>query len=79
MKVKAVRKEYIQEMEVMRLEKQRRDDVKKEAMRIEGEERKAAKAVAKKLKAAERQVAQEEFRQTLVRSFFQFVILIVIR
>ncbi|KAK1435358.1 hypothetical protein QVD17_01119 [Tagetes erecta] len=67
MKVKAVRKGYIQEMEVMRLEKQRRDEVKKEAMRIEGEERKAAKALAKKMKAAERQVAQEKFQQTLLK------------
>ncbi|KAL8227349.1 hypothetical protein R6Q57_017181 [Mikania cordata] len=66
-KVKAVRKDYIQEMEVMRLEKQRKDEVKKEALRIEGEQRKAAKAAAKKVKAAERQLAEEEFRQTLLK------------
>ncbi|XP_076948045.1 uncharacterized protein LOC143620191 [Bidens hawaiensis] len=67
MKVKAVRKEYIDEMEVMRIEKQRKDEIKKEAMRIEGEERKAVKAAAKKVKAAEREVAEEEFRLTLLK------------
>lgn len=66
-KVKAVRKEYIHEMELQRLEKQRKDEIKKEALRIESEERRAAKTAEKKAKAAERQVAEEEFRQTLVR------------
>ncbi|KAM7461802.1 hypothetical protein LguiA_029923 [Lonicera macranthoides] len=64
-KVKEVRKKYIQEMELQRIEKQIRDEKKKEALRIANEERKAAKAAAKKAKAAERQVAEEEFRQTL--------------
>ncbi|XP_076883811.1 uncharacterized protein LOC143532725 [Bidens hawaiensis] len=66
-KVKAVRKEYIHEMELMRIEKQRKDDIKKEALRIESEERRAAKTAEKKAKAAERQVAQEEFRQMLLK------------
>ncbi|KAI3746885.1 hypothetical protein L6452_09327 [Arctium lappa] len=66
-KVKAVRKEYIHEMELQRLEKQRKDEIRKEALRIESEERKAAKTAEKKAKAAERQVAEEEFRQTLLK------------
>ncbi|KAI3706217.1 hypothetical protein L6452_23813 [Arctium lappa] len=45
----------------------RKDEIQKEALRIEGEERKAAKAAPKKAKAAQRQVAQEEFRQTLLK------------
>lgn len=64
--VKEVRKEYIQEMELQRIEKQRKDEAKKEALRIANEERKAAKMAAKKAKAAERQLVEEEFRQTLV-------------
>lgn len=46
--VKDVRKEYIQEMELQRIEKQRKDEAKKEALRIANEERKAAKMAAKK-------------------------------
>lgn len=63
--MKEVRKDYIQEMELQRLEKKRKDEAKKEALRIATEERKAAKAAAKKAQAAERELAQEEFRQTL--------------
>ncbi|KAI7726746.1 hypothetical protein M8C21_026651 [Ambrosia artemisiifolia] len=66
-KVKAVRKEYINEMEVLKIEKQRKDEAKKEALRIESEERRAAKLAEKKVKAAERQVAEEEFRQMLLK------------
>ncbi|KAA8548391.1 hypothetical protein F0562_000075 [Nyssa sinensis] len=66
-KVKEVRKEYICEMELQRLEKQRKDEAKREAIRIANEERKAAKAAEKKAKAAEREVAEEEFRQTLLK------------
>lgn len=65
--VKEVRKEYIQEMELQRIEKQRKDEAKKEALRIANEERKAAKMAAKKAKAAERQLVEEEFRQTLLK------------
>lgn len=64
--VKEVRKEYIQEMEVQRIEKMRKDEAKKEALRIANEERKAAKLEAKKVQAAERLVAEEEFRRMLV-------------
>ncbi|XP_060182767.1 uncharacterized protein LOC132612669 [Lycium barbarum] len=64
-KVRDVRKEYIQEMEVQRLEKMRKDEAKKEAQRIANEERKVAKAAEKKAKAMEREAAQQEFRKTL--------------
>lgn len=64
--VKEIRKEYIQEMEMQKIEKQRKDEAKKEALRIANEERKAAKMEAKKIKAAERQLVEEELRKTLV-------------
>lgn len=65
-KVKEVRKEYICEMELMMLEKQRKDDARREAIRVANEERKKLKAEVAKVKAEERKIAQEEFRQTLV-------------
>ena len=77
-KVKAVRKEYIYEMELLKAEKQRKDEMKKEALRIESEERRAAKDVEKKAKAAERKLAQEEFRQTLVWLFLYYLSIIVV-
>ncbi|XP_060182766.1 uncharacterized protein LOC132612668 [Lycium barbarum] len=64
-KVREVRKEYIHEMEMQRIEKMRKDEAKKEAQRIANEERKVAKAVEKKAKAMEREAAQQEFRKTL--------------
>ncbi|XAR62554.1 hypothetical protein NMG60_11017356 [Bertholletia excelsa] len=66
-KVKEIRKEYILEMELQRLEKQRKDEARREAIRVANEERRAAKAASKKAKAAEREVAEEEFRQTLLK------------
>ncbi|KAL6976331.1 hypothetical protein U1Q18_025118 [Sarracenia purpurea var. burkii] len=66
-KVKNVRKEYIKEMELQRLEKQRKDEAKRETIRIANEERKAAKAATKRAKAAERKVTDEEFRKTLLK------------
>ncbi|XP_055811212.1 protein PXR1 [Solanum dulcamara] len=66
-KVKEVRKEYIQEMELQRIEKMRKDEAKKEAQRIANEERKVAKAAEKKAKAKEREAAEEEFRKTLLK------------
>ncbi|KAL2484167.1 hypothetical protein Fot_45611 [Forsythia ovata] len=66
-KVKEIRKAYIKEMELQRLEKLRKDEAKKEAMRIANEERKAAKAAKKKAEAIERQAAEEEFRRTLMK------------
>ncbi|KAI9128353.1 hypothetical protein K1719_001346 [Acacia pycnantha] len=65
--VKEVRKAYIQEMELMRLEKQRKDDARREAIRVANEERKKLKAEVAKVKAEERKIAQEEFRQTLLK------------
>ncbi|GJW06639.1 hypothetical protein Tco_0783991 [Tanacetum coccineum] len=66
-KVKAVRKDYIYEMELLKAEKQRKDEMKKEALKIESQERRAAKDLEKKAKAEERKLAQEEFRQTLLK------------
>lgn len=54
-------------MEIQRIEKKRKDDLKKEALRIESEERRATKTAEKKVKAAERQVAEQEFRQLLLK------------
>lgn len=68
--VKAVRKQYIREMELQKLEKLKKDEARREALRIANEERKAAKAAEKKAKAKEREIAEEEFRQTLVSISF---------
>ncbi|KAL6503594.1 hypothetical protein OROGR_025517 [Orobanche gracilis] len=65
--VKQMRKVYIQEMELQRIEKLRKDEARKEALRIANEERKAAKDAKKKAEAIERQAAEEEFRQMLMR------------
>ncbi|CAN0915735.1 hypothetical protein LINGRAHAP2_LOCUS29282 [Linum grandiflorum] len=65
--VKEVRKEYIVEMEAIRIEKQRKDEAKQEALRIANEERRKLKAEAAKVRAEERKVAEEEFRQTLLK------------
>ena len=73
--VKEVRKAYIQEMELMRLEKQRKDDARREAIRVANEERKKLKAEVAKVKAEERKIAQEEFRQTLVCVLSSFLFL----
>nr|GEV09804.1 hypothetical protein [Tanacetum cinerariifolium] len=54
-------------MELLKAEKQRKDEMKKEALRIQSHERKAAKDLEKKAKAEERKLAQEEFRQTLLK------------
>lgn len=66
MQVKEVRKKYIKEVELMRLEKLRKDEARKEALRLQNEERRKLKAEVAKARAQERQVAEEEFRQTLV-------------
>lgn len=76
--VKEMRKGYIEEMELMRLEKQRKDEAKKEAVRLANEERKKLKAEAAKVKAEERKVAEEEFRKTLVCAYsFLFYLFIL--
>ncbi|KAI3470000.1 hypothetical protein Pfo_026663 [Paulownia fortunei] len=66
-KVKQIRKEYIKEMELQRIEKLRKDAARKEALRIANEERKAAKDAKKKAEAIERQAAEQEFRQMLMK------------
>ncbi|XP_073048793.1 uncharacterized protein [Primulina eburnea] len=66
-KVKQMRKVYIEEMELQRVEKLRKDEARKEALRIANEERKAAKDAKKKAEAIERQAAEEEFRQMLAK------------
>ncbi|PIN19079.1 hypothetical protein CDL12_08248 [Handroanthus impetiginosus] len=66
-KVKEIRKEYIQEMELQRIEKLRKDEARKEALRIANEQRKAEKDAKKKAEAIERQAAEEEFRQMLMK------------
>ncbi|XVF84611.1 hypothetical protein PTKIN_Ptkin17bG0051000 [Pterospermum kingtungense] len=65
--VKHVRKEYIHEMELLRLEKLRKEEARKEAIRVANEERKRLKAEAAKVRAQERMVAEAEFRQTLLK------------
>ncbi|KDP40946.1 hypothetical protein JCGZ_24945 [Jatropha curcas] len=65
--VKEVRKWYIKEMELMRVEKQRKDEAKKEAIRVANEERKKLKAEAAKVRAEERKIADEEFRRMLLK------------
>ncbi|XP_057766320.1 stress response protein NST1 [Salvia miltiorrhiza] len=66
-KVKEIRKEYINEMELQRFEKLRKDEARKEALRIANEERRLAKDAKKKAEAIERQAAEEEFRQMLMK------------
>ncbi|XP_059446934.1 stress response protein NST1 [Corylus avellana] len=65
--VKQRRKQYILEVELMRLELQRKDDARREALRLANEEKKKLKAEAAKVRAQERKVALEEFRQTLLK------------
>ncbi|XP_010275197.1 PREDICTED: uncharacterized protein LOC104610326 isoform X2 [Nelumbo nucifera] len=66
--VKELRKQYIYEMELQRLEQQQKDEAKREAMRLAREERNAAKAAMAQARAEERKAFEEEFRQTLVPS-----------
>ena len=77
--VKQVRKNYIQEVELLRLEKQRKDEAKREALRVANEERKKLKAEAAKARAEERKVADEEFRRTLVSDFLIFLNIYIVR
>ncbi|GAV58992.1 hypothetical protein CFOL_v3_02525 [Cephalotus follicularis] len=65
--VKEVRKQYIQEVELMLLDKQRKDEARREAIRVANEERKKLKAEAAKVKAELRMVAQQEFKQVLLK------------
>ncbi|CAJ1844869.1 unnamed protein product [Sphenostylis stenocarpa] len=65
--VKEVRKEYIREMEAMKIEKERKDEVLREALRVANEERKKLKAQAAQLRAQERDIERQQFRQTLLK------------
>lgn len=71
--VKEVRKEYIREMEAMALEKQRKDEARREALRVANEERKKIKAQAAEVRAQERNIAQQQFRETLVSLLFDLL------
>ncbi|KAL5700088.1 hypothetical protein ACHQM5_025604 [Ranunculus cassubicifolius] len=62
-----LRKEYFNEMELQRQEKQMKDAANKEAIRIAKEVRKAAKAAKSQVEAAQRKIVDEEFRQTLMK------------
>lgn len=80
--MKQIRAEYAHEMELLRIEKQKKDEARREALRLANEERKKAKAAAAEIRAAESKAFQEELRQTLVCSFlvlhFSFFFLIVL-
>lgn len=65
--VKEVRKEYIREMEAMALEKQRKDEARRESLRVANEERKKLKAQAAELRAHERNIAKQQFQETLLK------------
>ena len=53
-------------MELLRLEKQRKDKARREAIRAANEGRKKLKGKVAKVPAQEWKIAEEEFRQTLV-------------
>lgn len=76
--VKAVRKQYIREMELQKLEKLNKDEARREALRIANEERRAAKAAEKEAKAKEREIADKEFCQTLVSIHLPSSIFVII-
>ncbi|CAH2044655.1 unnamed protein product [Thlaspi arvense] len=65
-KVKVYRKEYIHEIEMLRVEKQLKDEARLQAERTANEERRRLKAEAAKVRAEERKIAEEEFRKTLM-------------
>ncbi|RRT74261.1 hypothetical protein B296_00006974 [Ensete ventricosum] len=65
--MKQVRAEYAYEMELLRIENQRKDDARREAVRLANEERKKAKAAAAETRAAERKAFKEELRLTLLK------------
>ena len=65
--VKGLRLQYIEEVELLREEKRRKDEAKREATRRAQAELKASKAAAAEARAIERKAFEEEFRQTLVR------------
>ncbi|RYR68820.1 hypothetical protein Ahy_A03g015290 [Arachis hypogaea] len=52
-------------MELLQIEKQRKDEARREALRVANEERKKLKAEAAQIRAQERKIAQQEFKETL--------------
>uniref|UniRef100_A0A1J3FKF8 Stress response protein NST1 n=1 Tax=Noccaea caerulescens TaxID=107243 RepID=A0A1J3FKF8_NOCCA len=66
-KVKVYRREYIHEIEMLRVEKQRKDEARLLVEKAANEERRRLKAEAAKVRAEERKIAEEEFRKTLMK------------
>ncbi|KAF8105589.1 hypothetical protein N665_0157s0159 [Sinapis alba] len=66
-KVSLYRKDYVHEIEMLRVEKQRKDEARLVAERAANEERRRLKAEAAKVRAEERKIFQEEFRKTLMK------------
>ncbi|CAH8299343.1 unnamed protein product [Eruca vesicaria subsp. sativa] len=66
-KVKVYRREYVHEIEMLRVEKQRKDEARLLAERAANEERRRLKAEAAKVRAEERKIFQDEFRKTLMK------------
>ncbi|EYU31453.1 hypothetical protein ABFS82_07G067200 [Erythranthe guttata] len=66
-KMKEIRKDFITEMELQKIEKMRKNEARMEALRIANEEKRAAKDAKKKAEAIERQAAEQEFRQVLMK------------
>lgn len=56
----------------MKLEKEGKDEARREALRLANEERKKLKAQAAQLRAQERDIERQQFRQTLVCSSIGF-------
>ncbi|KAH9612858.1 hypothetical protein KSS87_007853, partial [Heliosperma pusillum] len=65
--VKGIRKQLIDEMELQRLEKLRKDEARTVEMLKQREERKKSKAAAAHLRAAHRKAFQDDFRLTLMK------------
>ncbi|KAL0737903.1 hypothetical protein Bca4012_014113 [Brassica carinata] len=66
-KVSLYRREYVHEIEMLRVEKQRKDEARLLAERAANEERRRLKAEAAKVRAEERKIFEEEFRKTLMK------------
>ncbi|KAJ4900763.1 Uncharacterized protein Rs2_14714 [Raphanus sativus] len=66
-KVSLYRRDYVHEIEMLRVEKQRKDEARLLAERAANEERRRLKAEAAKVRAEERKVFEEEFRRTLMK------------
>ncbi|KAG6499532.1 hypothetical protein ZIOFF_039322 [Zingiber officinale] len=67
--MKQIRAEYAYEMELLGIEKQKKDEARRDALRLANEERNKVKAAAAEIRAAESKAFQEELRQTLVCFF----------